>query len=669
MKLVWNAIVKNESAVIERCVKSLLPHIDGAVVVDTGSTDGTPEKLKELFEAAGKPLEITPAPFKNFEQARNEALRCARLSRMEWDYLLLADADMELQVTKQPWLNGEKGLSYDVRQVAGTLGYFNRRLLSRDATGWYVGVTHEYLDVASAGHLDGAEFIDHADGANRPDKISRDIALLEEALQTETRSGLIERYHFYLAGSYYDLGNWAKAAEHYAKRTTLGGYAEECWYAQMRLALCRKQMGDLPGFLSNMLAAYRMRPQRAEVLYELARYYREQGDNFTSLLFSEAGLQVPHAKTDLLFVNDWAYKSGIKEEFSICAYYDERKRAAGAKMCNELALAGSEQARGNLYWYLKSLREHVPSFVPKQIPFTPPEGYVATNPSVVNCVACGEIPMILVRTVNYTITPEGQYVIQGTDGTCNNSNPINTRNYVLRVRDDVLETHELGLPRNWPEPLYPLVRGFEDSRLFLLNNRPWTSSTVRELTSEGWCEQVLAPITVNESLAADMPNWRYGTNYYRVLPKVRQHEKNWMPWVQKSGRLLFVYRLGTLIDETGEIVRNHDVDFDVSRISGGSQVIEVMGNYIAVVHEARHIPGRSYNRFYQHRFVRFSDAGEVMGISPAFYLHDKQIEFVAGLAYFPKSKQLMISYGVRDCEAWTATMDPDEVLNFIESGS
>ena len=45
MKLVWNAIVKNEAAIIERCVNSLLPHIDGAVVVDTGSTDGTPDLL------------------------------------------------------------------------------------------------------------------------------------------------------------------------------------------------------------------------------------------------------------------------------------------------------------------------------------------------------------------------------------------------------------------------------------------------------------------------------------------------------------------------------------------------------------------------------------------------------------------------------------------------
>ena len=35
----------------------------------------------------------------------------------------------------------------------------------------------------------------------------------------------------------------------------------------------------------------------------------------------------------------------------------------------------------------------------------------------------------------------------------------------------------------------------------------------------------------------------------------------------------------------------------------------------------------------------------------------------AGLAVF--GKQLMVSYGVRDCEAWTATMDVEEVIRFI----
>src|SRR4249919_2098207 len=107
------------------------------------------------------------------------------------------------------------------------MGYYNRRLVSRHAQGWYIGGTHEYLDVPAAVIIDGAEFIDHADGANWPEKLSRDIALLEQALQIETRPGLIERYNFYLAGSYYDTGNFEKAAEHYRIRSVLGGFDEE----------------------------------------------------------------------------------------------------------------------------------------------------------------------------------------------------------------------------------------------------------------------------------------------------------------------------------------------------------------------------------------------------------------------------------------------------------
>jgi hypothetical protein len=53
-------------------------------------------------------------------------------------------------------------------------------------------------------------------------------------------------------------------------------------------------------------------------------------------------------------------------------------------------------------------------------------------------------------------------------------------------------------------------------------------------------------------------------------------------------------------------------------------------------------------------------------MSMPFYFHDKQIEFAAGMAYFPARRQLMASYGVMDREAWTATMDLDEVLAFIE---
>lgn len=659
MKLAWNAIVRNESAIIERCVGSLLPHIDCAIVVDTGSTDGTPSVLRKLFAAAGKPLEIYPARFDNFEQARNEALKRARTSQFEWDYLLLADADMEFRVKQQPWLNGEKGLSYDIRQRAGPLVYYNRRLVSRAAQGWYVGVTHEYLDVASAGSIDSAEFIDHADGANRPDKFRRDIALLEAALQTETREGLIQRYHFYLAGSYFDAGNFAKAADHYKIRTVLGGFDQEVWHAQYRYAQCLDKLDDHDGFFREMLRAYHLRPSRPESLYELAKFHRERGENHVSMLFSEAGMRLPHP-TDQLFVDDYVCKSGLKEEFAICAYYDPTRRKHGAAVCDELALRGSEQARGNLYWYLQPLVQHVPSFRATRIEIPLPAGYRATNPSVINHAGR---PVAIVRSVNYTITPEGTYSVLGSDGSFSRSHPIRTVNHLVRFSRAlaVEDSRELSLPANWPEPRFDLVLGFEDSRLFKHDGQLWTSSTVRELTPEGLCQIVAAPLV---STAVGMG---YGDDWIVFESHQGTHEKNWMPW-SRNGEIQFVYRLGSLISASGGHGFHCAPEIDVLGLSGGSQVIDVEGNKIALVHEARFIPGRPHNRYYQHRFVSLANDGSLLGVSPAFVFHDRQIEFAAGLAYFPGTRQLVASYGVRDCEAWLADMDAFEVLEFIDKG-
>jgi glycosyltransferase involved in cell wall biosynthesis len=653
-RLVWSAIVKNEAARIDRCISSLLPHIDGAVVVDTGSTDGTPDRILDLFKAADKPVELHFAGFENFSQARNIALQRARESKLDWDFLLLADADMELRVDRSDWINGHKGLSYDMLQVGGSLKYYNRRLLSRQATGWYQGVTHEYLDVGSSGVIDGAYFIDHADGYNRPDKFARDIALLEQALNTEKRPGLVERYHFYLAQSYYDAGQFDKAIGHYRKRVELGGFDEERWYAQMRLALCLRNMGDSAGFLWEMLAAYRMRPQRAETLYELAKFFRERGDNFNSLLFSETGMQVPFPKQDLLFVDDWTYKSGLKEEFSICAYYSERHRRTGAKEANRLALVGSEQARSNLFWYLQPLAEAVPSFKPQRISVLCDAGWVPMNPSVINHEGK---PLILVRTVNYTITDEGQYRIRASDGSLAGDNPICTRNF---IGSDAGDWREIALPSNWPDPKFHLVRGFEDSRLFQWRGEFYILSTVRELTHEGWCEQVLAPLVLSQQEVRVENKWRH------ILPEFRRHEKNWMPWVDGE-ELLFVYRLGTLINSKGETVFEEKLPWDVGHVSGGSQVVKIeagrLQHWLAIVHEARQIPGRP-NRYYQHRFVVFDNHKRVTRISPPFFFFDRQIEFAAGLAFIPSKMQLVVSFGVRDCEAWTVTMDPDDVIQF-----
>lgn len=662
MNIVWNAIVKNEAARIERCVKSLLPYVDGAIVVDTGSSDNTSALILEQFTAAGKPVELYSVPFVNFSQARNAALQFARDSSLPWQHLLLCDADMELKVERPDWLNGANGLAYDMRQTAGNVSYWNRRVVSRQARGDYVGVTHEYLDVAGAGRIDGAFFLDHADGANRPNKLERDIALLQAALQTETSSGLLQRYNFYLAQSFFDLGRWQEAAEYYKRRVALGGWDEECWNAQLHYAHCLDNLGDKPGAVWALLEAYEMRPQRAETLYDLAKMFRERGgSNFRSLLFSVAGLESVRPN-DMLFVNDYVYRTGLKEEFSICAYYDPSRQRRGAEICNWLALdrngtdASRQQARNNLFWYLRPLSAYIGSLTLTRLDFTPSDNYVAMNPSIINH---NGKPLVLVRTVNYKITPEGCYESRTGEFSATGIPIIRTRNFLARSSLAGLVEHqvELQMPMLWPEAKFELVRGFEDSRLFEWHGQLWTLSTVRETTHQGWCEQVVARLT-------DIGDFVGYGNHWQIQPEMgRFHEKNWMPWVLDN-EMRFVYRLGTVIDRDGKVIHNNESKLAVDHISGGSQVIQLpaTNTYLALVHESGTIPG-GVRRFYQHRFALLSLIGEVLALSPAFYFQDRQIEFAAGMALF--GDQLVVSFGVRDEEAWLARMRLDEVWRFV----
>ena len=51
VKIVLNAMVKNEAAVIERMLESAYKHIDYWVIQDNGSTDGTQDIIKSFFES------------------------------------------------------------------------------------------------------------------------------------------------------------------------------------------------------------------------------------------------------------------------------------------------------------------------------------------------------------------------------------------------------------------------------------------------------------------------------------------------------------------------------------------------------------------------------------------------------------------------------------------
>jgi glycosyltransferase involved in cell wall biosynthesis len=230
-------IVKNEAARIERCLASVKPHIACWSITDTGSSDETCARIRDLL--GDLPGYLSHIVFENFGQARNDALRAALQSRLDFDYLLLADADMEL--IAPDGFGGMEAPGYRMLQKSDQLSYWNTRLVRRDNPSRYKGVTHEYLETdRPVENLAGPYFIDHADGANRPGKFDRDIALLEEALMRDPDDA---RSVFYLAQSYKDRGDFAKAADLYEQRALMGGFDEEVFYSWLAASRCMRAFG------------------------------------------------------------------------------------------------------------------------------------------------------------------------------------------------------------------------------------------------------------------------------------------------------------------------------------------------------------------------------------------------------------------------------------------
>ena len=183
----------------------------------------------------------------------------------------------------------------------------------------------------------GVWFKDHATGANRKDKFERDIRLLNEALKQEPEN---TRYWFYLAQSYRDSGRTEKAADAYAKRVGTGGWDEEVWYSRLQQARCLRELGDESGFIREAIAAFNQRPHRAEPLYDLAKFYREQGIERRERAFRRRPGSPLRGPNDILFMEHFVYTAGLNEEYSIAANYsrDPVRKERGYAACNWLAL-------------------------------------------------------------------------------------------------------------------------------------------------------------------------------------------------------------------------------------------------------------------------------------------------------------------------------------------
>jgi glycosyltransferase involved in cell wall biosynthesis len=343
-----NMIVKDESHVIRRCLDTVKPFISHWVIVDTGSTDGTQQIIREHL--AGIPGELHERPWKDFGHNRTEALE---LAKGQADYTLVIDADEVLLTDPGFRLPSLDADGYEILHIVGDSGTaFYMLQLVRSSLPWrYVGVLHEvmtcdqpYRSVKLLG-LRTKGYFDSARNADPAQKYARDAQVLEKALESEPDNA---RYVFYLGQSYRDAGQIERALDAYERRAAMGGFPEEIWYSLFQLGVLHERRGgDFAPALAAYLRAYQFRPTRAEPLCELARHYREKAEYALAFLFANAAIQIPRP-ADIHFLDERVYDWRALDEYAIAAYYVGKYREsvqAADQLLGSGKLPASERAR------------------------------------------------------------------------------------------------------------------------------------------------------------------------------------------------------------------------------------------------------------------------------------------------------------------------------------
>lgn len=573
-------MVKQESRILERCLKAVEGVVDAVCIHDTGSTDTTCELARTWLET--HPGCLTTSQWSDFGTNRTLSFVRAKefVESQKWDlattYGLLLDADMVFH----PGTLREQTLDhtgYTAIQVAGTLTYPNCRLVRMDYAWTCKGVTHEYWDGPAIALPRTVCWIeDQNDGGCKSDKFTRDARLLEQGLKDEPENA---RYMFYLAQTYHSLGRWRDSIAMYKRRYDAGGWDEERWYSLYMIAQSYLSLGDAGKFESWMLRARAFRPGRAESVYKLAKYFREQGQHYKSYHYIQLGNSIPPSQ-DSLFIETPVYTGLFDYEASIVLYYLDRKQE-GLRTSIQYLLNKTdhiEMVYQNLKFYIQPLgtsaRTHP---VPRDV------AGLDYHPSSVSVVPYRGRLLQNVRFVNYSINQHtGGYMMK--DGDWSVNHPVRTQNVIWDgTRARLMDDASVLLPRRSNAN----IRGLEDLRLYTDSKGTLRFlATQREYTDSS---RILGGIY-------DIQTARYRDCVVLEPPTPTDCEKNWIP-IDGTDDIVYSWhplRVGRVEGAKLQITTTHTTPWLFKHLRGSAMPIRVDSELWALTHFVEYATPRSY---------------------------------------------------------------------------
>lgn len=329
-------IIKDEEAVLERCLQCVKSFVDEIIIVDTGSSDHSVEIAKRCADRVASFTWID-----DFAAARNYAFSLATM-----DYILWLDADDIITGENQQKfcrLKQELDPSTDIVMMKYHTGfdaegnpnftYYRERLIRNHQAFRWEGAVHEAITLNGNIRYSDIAITHQKSGEHDAD---RNLRILTKQLQAKKALSARERYYY--ARELYDHKLYEAAIHHF----TLAIAHPQAW-VENQIDACRVRghcylaLQKPHQALCSLLESFAYDLPRAEVCCDIAALFLNQGNIEPAIYWYERATQCIPDETSGAFIQPDAYDFIPNLQLSVC--YDRKKEYDKAFACHQKAAA------------------------------------------------------------------------------------------------------------------------------------------------------------------------------------------------------------------------------------------------------------------------------------------------------------------------------------------
>ncbi len=318
-------IVKNEEAVLERCLRSAAPAVDEIIIVDTGSTDRTRTIARQFTDRV-----YDFAWVDDFSAARNFSF-----SKATMDYCMWLDAD---DILSEPACRAlcalKKELTCDVVMMpyqSGAVTFYRERLLRRAAGFHWEGAVHEVITPHGTVLYCEIPITHQKEQVSDP---TRNLRIYEKLLR-EGRS-LAPRDRFYYARELTYHGRDIEAITHFEGLLKSGeGWIENLLETCRLLSACYCRLGQRRKAFSALCHGFTLDAPRPELCCDLGDLFLQKGDPSTAAYWYQAAFGCPRREQVGGFTEP--DRSGVYPALQLCVCCWQMGEREQAEAWNETA--------------------------------------------------------------------------------------------------------------------------------------------------------------------------------------------------------------------------------------------------------------------------------------------------------------------------------------------